>query len=474
MGCYLAFDLGASSGRAVLGTLDAGKKLHLREVHRFPNNGVEIDGGLHWDLTRLQEELLNGLREAARVTRDITSVGIDTWGVDYALFDRETRTLAENPYTYRDKRTAGIDDEVFRLVSRRELYRATGIQHLSINTVFQLFAHWKNNPELLKKSVFLHIPDALGFLLGGDFTTEYTAASTSGLLNCRDRSWDWEIIRRLGLPEELFPAIVPPGASGGFIRREITDALNLKPLPLVKVASHDTASAVLALPHPERGEFAYLSCGTWALLGAELDSPCLIDRADALNYTNEGGVEGTIRFLTNIMGCWLFQECRRFWRSRGKDYTFAQMSELARQCERGKFRFDVSGEEYLAPGDMPERIARGCAASGGAVPESDGEILRAVYDSLAAEIAGNLAALEDLRGRKYNRLHIAGGGVQDAELMRCIAAACRIPVIAGPVEATVTGNLLMQARASGEVSGVPEMRRICASSFDLTSYQPGE
>jgi len=466
---YLAFDLGASSGRAILGGVENGR-LVLREIHRFPNNGRMNSGALRWDIGGLRGELETGVRKACAAGSPV-SMGIDTWGVDYALFDRESRELAEEPYTYRDDRTRDIRPEVFARVPKDELYRHTGIQDMAFNTVFQLYAHLKAAPELLERTTFLHIPDALGFMLGGSFDTEYTDASTSGLLDARSRDWDFGIAARLGLPRGLFPEIVFPGASGGRLSRELARRLGVPELPIVKVGSHDTASAVAAVPDVTGEEFAYMSCGTWALLGAELNEPCLAPEAAAAGFTNEGGLDRTIRFLTNIMGCWLFQECRRFWQAEGRELSFSEMSALAEQCGALRFRIDPKSEAFLAPGDMPERIASAAAANGPR-PETPGEILRCVYDSLALCVRDELRVLEKLRGRRYGALHIVGGGTRDALLMQLVADACGIPVLAGPVEATAIGNIVAQMTASGEVAGLAAARRLVAESFEIMTYRP--
>lgn len=466
---YLAFDLGASSGRAILGTVENGK-LVLREVHRFPNNGRVSGGALRWDIASLRDELEAGIVKACAAGAP-ASMGIDTWGVDYALFDRASRKLVEEPYTYRDDRTEDIRPEVFARVPKSELYLRTGIQDMAFNTVFQLAAHRRSDPEVLARSTFLHMPDALGFLLGGSFDTEYTDASTSGLLDAKARDWDFGIADRLGLPRELFPGIVFPGASGGTLSPEIARELGVPRIPIVKVGSHDTASAVAAVPDVTGEEFCYMSCGTWALLGAELSEPCLTSEAERSGFTNEGGLDRTIRFLTNIMGCWLFQECRRSWQAEGRELSFSDMEKLAATCAPLEFRIDPRSEKFLAPGNMPGRIAA-AAAERGARPETPGEITRCVYDSLALAVRDELKLLEKLRGRSYKALHIVGGGTQAELLMQLIADACGIPVLAGPIEATAIGNLAAQMIATGDLADLGAARRLVAASFDLRKYVP--
>ena len=469
MKSFLAFDLGASSGRAILGGIENGR-LVLREVHRFPNNGRMVGNDLRWDIGSLRDELAEGIKRAFANSQPV-SMGIDTWGVDYVLFAPGSREPAEEPFTYRDKRTENIRPEAFARVPKDELYRHTGIQDMAFNTVFQLVAHLKRDPETLKKTTFLHIPDALGYMLGGSFDTEYTDASTSGLLDAEKRDWDFTTIDKLGLPRSLFPKIVMPGASGGALSEEWQRKLGVPELPIVKVGSHDTASAVAAVPDTTGREFAYMSLGTWALLGAEQSSPCLTEAAAAAHFTNEGGLGRTIRFLTNIMGCWLFQECRRSWQEAGRDLSFAEMEKLAARCEVLRFRINPKSEEFLAPGGMPERIAAAAEKLSGARPETPGEIVRCVYDSLALCVRDELRTLETLRGVKYPALHIVGGGTQAELLMQLIADACGIPVYAGPVEATAIGNLLAQMIAAGEVADLAAGRRLVAESFELKIYQ---
>ena len=469
MKSFLAFDLGASSGRAILGGIENGK-LALKEVHRFPNNGRVVNGDLRWDIKGLCDELATGIKKAFAAGRPV-SMGIDTWGVDYALFAPGGREPVEEPFTYRDKRTDDIRPEVFARVPRAELYRHTGIQDMAFNTVFQLAAHLKRDPETLKKTTFLHIPDALGYMLGGSFDPEYTDATTSGLLDAEKRDWDLEIIDKLGLPRTLFPKIVPPGAGGGELSPELAAKLGVPQLPIVKVGSHDTASAVAAVPDTTGKEFAYMSLGTWALLGAEAATPCLTPEAERAHFTNEGGLDRTIRFLTNIMGCWLFQECRRTWQEEGRDLSFSEMERLAAGCEPLRFRIDSKSETFLAPGNMPKRIAD-AAAERGARPETPGEIVRCVYDSLALCVRDELRVLETLRGVKYPALHIVGGGIQAELLMQLVADACGVPVYAGPVEATAIGNLLAQMIAAGEISDLAAGRKLVAASFEPKVYNP--
>ncbi len=468
---FLAFDLGASSGRAILGTLENGK-LELRELHRFANGHKRIGQSLFWDYPALVNELKTGLSQAAAVTHDIAAIGIDTWGVDYVLFDRNTHEMVALPYHYRDERTEKAVPEVWKTISRDELYRRTGIQFMALNTIYQLVAHQKSAPEELNRSTFLHMPDALALALGGDFTTEYTDASTGNLLNPVRRDWDWDLIDMLGLPRELFPKIVPPCTLGGRLASNLAEANGLAAIPLVKVGSHDTASAVGAVPVPPGQDAAYVSCGTWALLGCELDRPNCDVKYQA--FTNEGGLNGKIRYLSNIMGCWLLQECRRDFKAKGLDVGFANLAQMAREAQPFAYLINPNAADFVAPDAMPERIRNYCARHGqpGAAAMSDGAVLRAVYDSLALCFRAKLAELEKATGKAYAALNIIGGGTQDRLLMSEAASAIQRPVVAGPIEATAIGNILAQAITIGAVRDWAEARAIVRNSFPVETFNP--
>ncbi len=468
---FLAFDLGASSGRAILGHLAAGR-LELQEVHRFNNGHKRIGESLFWDYPALVAELKAGLKKAAAVTHDIAAIGIDTWGVDYVLFDRKSRAMVSLPYHYRDSRTEAAVDAVRRIISRDELYRRTGIQFMALNTIYQLVAHQTQAPGDLAHSTFLHMPDALGLALGGDFTTEYTDASTGNLLDPVKRDWDWELIDRLGLPRGIFPKIVPPCTLGGKLSPELAAECGLSQIPIVKVGSHDTASAVGAVPVPAGQDAAYVSCGTWALLGCELDRPAIDLKRQA--FTNEGGLNGKIRYLSNIMGCWLLQECRRDFKVRGMDVTFDHLEAIAGKAEPFRYLINPNAPDFVAPDGMPDRIRRYCARTGqgGADSMSDGAVLRAVYDSLALCFRAKLSELEAAAGKHYAVLNIIGGGTQDVRLMREAADAIGREVAAGPIEATAIGNILAQAITVQVIADWNDARGIVRASFPVVSYRP--
>ena len=467
---YLAFDLGASSGRAIIGTLDNGK-LSLEEVHRFKNGPIDDGGSLYWDYEAICSELVTGLGKALDAAGDLDGIAIDTWGVDYVLFDSNKKAV-RRPYNYRDSRTARAERAVSGLLSDSEIYAYTGIQKMELNTIYQLYAHKLDHPEELENSVFLNIPDALAFHLGSDFTTEYTSASTTGLLDPFTRNWCWELIDKLALPRSIFPKIVPPCSAGGVLSEELQKKFNCRAIPIYKVGSHDTASAVAAVPAAAGSTWAYLSAGTWALLGAEIKQPSITPSGEAAHFTNEGGLEGNIRYLTNIMGSWLFQETKRVWNEAGKDLSFSDIEALAAASSQGKYLIDPNSANFVTPGDMPARIREFCKNSGQSGELSDAEVVRAIYDSLALYFKSKLSLLEGILNVRYSAFNIVGGGTRDALLMQLTSNALGIPVIAGPVEATSTGNIIAQAIASGAVKDQQQGRDIVSKSFDVITYTP--
>ncbi|MDD3155317.1 MAG: rhamnulokinase [Victivallaceae bacterium] len=467
---FLAFDLGASSGRAIVGTFENGN-LSLREVHRFPNGPKTVDGALYWDFDALVAELEKGLGKALAVAPQIASIGIDTWGVDYVFFDRTTGKKRRDPFHYRDNRTDKAVPEVHAKISKEKLYERTGIQFMPLNTIYQLQAHLTEHPEDFENSFFLPIPDALGYMLGGDATAEYTDCSTMNLLDPNKRDWAWKLLEDLQFPASVFPKIVPPCSNGGTLAKRLQEKFHCGAIPIVKVGSHDTASAVAAVPVPDTGNWAYLSCGTWALLGAEIDSPILTMEAEKIPFTNEGGLDGKIRFLTNIMGSWLLQETRRTWNEAGKEITFDKMDHMLVEAPAGKYFIDPNNALFAPPGDMPERIREFCRKSGQGTP-NDAEVVRCIYDSLALCFATKLAKLGELLNQKYTQLNVVGGGTKAKVLMQVTADALGIPVAAGPVEATAAGNLLAQMIAAGDLADLKAAREVVKRSFELAHYTP--
>lgn len=468
---FLAFDLGASSGRAILGKLSSDRWV-IQEVHRFQNMPQQTADGLVWDYLHLQQELKTGLRRALALVSVLDGIGIDTWGVDYVLFDRKTGAPKRMPYHYRDSRTIAAEAKVRDLVSLDELYGRTGIQYMRINTLYQLVAHHQQHPEDFVDSFFLMIPDALALSLGGDLQSEYTDCSTTNLLNLQSRQWDWELIDRLELPRSIFPPIVAPGTAGGVLSEALQRELKCGPIPIWKIGSHDTASAVAAVPFDDSGDTAaYISAGTWALLGTELAEPFSGAAAQAGNFTNEGGLSGTIRFLTNIMGSWLFQEIRRAWQAEGIERSFAEMENLAKTVPSCRFLLNPNDSAFVEPGGMPNRIREYCKKTNQGETLSDAELLRAVYDSLALCFCSKLTQMEQILGRNFPCLNVVGGGTKDRLLMQLTADALGRPVLAGPVEATAIGNLLGQALAAGMLKDLKQMRQTVKNSFPVERFE---
>jgi len=444
---YAAVDLGASSGRVVTGRL-AGDRVVLQERHRFANRPVRLPGGLHWNLLALFAETLDGLRRAGPVA----GVGVDTWGVDYALLDDAGRVLGL-PHHYRDTRTAGMIERACARVSGEELYAVTGIQTLAINTIFQLLAD-EGSPALRDASAIALVPDLLAYWLSGVMANERTNASTTGLLDARRGEWARALIERLGLPGGPFGELVEPGTQlGGLLAHH-----DLGGAPVFAVASHDTASAYVAAPVRDE-HAAILSSGTWSLLGLELGQPALGEAAREANLTNERGVDGTTRLLKNVMGLWLEQECARIW-----DAPFAELHRLAAEAPTDVPLFDPDDEAFLAGGDVPGLIADACRRSGQRPPASRGEVVRAIHTSLAAKYRHVLERLEAATGRDVRTLHVIGGGARNALLCRLTADLTGREVLAGPVEATALGNVLVQLRAAGEAGSLADLRALAARS----------
>ncbi len=467
----LAFDLGAESGRAILGTLD-GQRLLLRELHRFANEPVTLPDGLHWDVLRLWAELERGLGLAARADGgELASVGLDTWGVDYALLDSRG-SLIGNPYHYRDSRTDAMVEEAFRHVPREEIFAQTGIQFMPINTLYQLLSLVVHkDPQLDIAETLLTIPDYLNYLLTGRVVSEFSNATTTQCYNPRTRDWAWPLLEALGIPARLFPEVVPPGTVLGALRPEVAARVGLAGVPVIAPACHDTGSAVAAVPAEGRG-FAWISCGTWSVMGAEASEPLIDARSLAFNITNEGGVADTFRVSKNIMGLWLVQECRRTWAGQGEELSYTELTEMAAQAPPLRAVVDPDYDEFLKPGDMPSRIRAYCRATEQPVPEGVGATVRCVLEGLALKYRWVLERLEEMLDTRLDPLHIVGGGTQNELLCQFAADATGRRVLAGPVEATATGNLLMQALALGEIGSLQELRAVVRNSFGLRAYEP--
>lgn len=470
---FLGFDFGASSGRAMLGAYD-GKTIEISEIHRFSNDPVMLCGRFVWDVPRLVFEMKQALNKLSRMNIKVSGIGIDTWGVDFGLLDANGHLLGL-PVHYRDARTEGIQEEVFRIIPKEELFGLTGLAFNQFNTIFQLYAMKKEgDPVLDMAQTMLFMPDLLAYFLTGEKGVEYTIASTSQLLDPRTRDWSREVFDRLGLPQKLMGAIQRPGALRGRLLPEIAKECGVEEIPVYAVGGHDTASAVAAVPAGE-GEFAYLSSGTWSLLGVESAEPkCTPDVMNA-GYTNEGGVDGSIRLLKNIMGLWIIQECKREWDRRSDAVDFAGLVERARKAKPFKAIIDVDDPCFLAPGDMPARIQAYCARTGQEVPKGRGEISRVVYESLALKYRWAVERLEtDILKKDVPVLHIVGGGSKNAMLNQFTADALNRKVVAGPGEGTVIGNLLMQAMAVGAIKDMRQFREAVGNSFPTEEFLPNE
>lgn len=467
----LAIDLGASSGRGIIGKFN-GEKLTLEENHRFASEPVTIAGSYNWDIMRIFHEIKTAINKCAlSEDKDIKSIGIDTWGVDYGLLDKHGKLLT-NPVHYRDARTQGIQDEAFKTVSAEKLYGVTGIQFMDFNTVFQLIAEIRDNPELLAAAdKLLFIPDLLNYFLTGKMQTEYSIASTGALLDAKTRDWAWDIIKAYGIPERLFTNVVKPGTVVGPLLPSLKEELGDINANVVSIAAHDTASAVVAVP-AKGDDFVYISSGTWSLMGSEIPEPILNDASYKYNFTNEGGYAGKIRFLKNIMGLWIEQESRRQWIREGTKYTFDELSNMAMASKPLQSIINPDAPDFVAPGNIPLRIQQYCERTGQHVPETKGEIIRTVFDSLALRYRWAVEAIDDMKGKRTPFINIVGGGVKEAPLCQLCADACNRPVYAGPVEATAIGNLVVQAIAAGEIKDLAEGRHVIRNSFEIKEYHP--
>ncbi len=467
----LAFDFGASSGRAMLGTLQEGH-LELKEIHRFSNDPVNVTGGLHWDTLRLLHEIKQGILKCVNGgDRDIASMAIDTWGVDFGLLD-ERGELIGNPYHYRDKRTRGMMEKVFEIMPQKQLYMKTGIQLMELNTVFQLFSMiYSGSSQMSQAKTLLLTPDLFNYFLTGVKATEYSIASTTQLLDPVKKQWSEEIIEKLGIPRGIFTDIVMTGTVIGNLSAEICDELGVKPISVIAAAGHDTQAAVASVPAC-RDDFVYISCGTWSLMGVETDSPILNDKSFCMSFTNEGGINNKITFLKNIMGLWLIQECKRQWDREGKKLSFAAMESMAREAGSVKCFIDPDDQLFVLPGNMPERIERYCRNTGQYVPQSAGEVVMCICQSLALKYRMTVESLEQVLGRKLPVIHMVGGGIKDKLLCSLTADVTGREVIAGPVEATSVGNLVIQSMALGKVKNIREARGIVRDSFPTEIFKP--
>ncbi|HZR65697.1 MAG TPA: rhamnulokinase family protein [Terriglobales bacterium] len=466
---YLAFDLGAESGRAVLAHVHAGV-ITTEEVHRFTNEPVEYGGALHWDLPRLWLEMCKTLSKLEEV--QLGGIGVDAWGVDYALLG-ERGELLQNPYHYRDKRTDGVMQSVFARIPKEEIYRETGIQFMQINTLYQLFAAKRDTPDLLRAArKLVTIPDLFHYWLTGNAVCEFTNATTTQMVNPCTRSWARGLIEKLGLPGELPGEIVEPGSTVGMLSRKIGSSAAMSGTPVIAPASHDTGSAVAAVV--ARDGTAFLSSGTWSLVGTELDRPIITDESLKLNFTNEGGVCGTTRFLKNVMGLWMLQCCRQAWKAQSQVYDYRELMEVAEREPAFAHLVDPDEESFLHPENMPEAIDRFCAKTQQAKPASPGAYARTVIESLAFKYRQVLDDLERVMCKRIDQIRVIGGGSKNRLLNQFTADAAGRRVLAGPAEATALGNIAMQMLATGAASSLKEVREVVARSFPTEVYEPRE
>lgn len=468
---FLAFDLGAESGRAVMGLLNGGK-LRLADVHRFPNGAVSVGDGLYWDVLRLFEEMKQGMRLAVQAHgKDIAGAGVDAWGVDFGLLGPHD-VLLENPHCYRDSRTDGMMAELEKIVPRSEVYEQTGIQFMPVNTLYQMLALSRSNRwQLDTARTMLMMPDLFNFWFTGVKANEFTEATTTQFYNPRTGGWAKSLLDKLDIPTHFLGDIVQAGTVLGELRRSVAEEAGASEMPFIAPATHDTGSAVAAVP--AKGQcHAYISSGTWSLMGVESKEPIINEKALEFNVTNEGGVAGTFRVLRNIMGLWLVQECRRTWAQAGTEYAYSELTDMAAAAEPFRSLVDPDDVSFLKPGDMPSRIREFCKRANQPAPEDEGSVVRTALDSLALKYRWVLERLEMLMGTRLEPIHIVGGGTQNCLLCQLTANVTGRPVMAGPVEATAIGNVLVQALGLGHIRSIEEGREIVRKSFDVVTYEP--
>ncbi|GAB6010266.1 rhamnulokinase [Dysgonomonas reticulitermitis] len=468
---FLAFDIGATSGRSIIGSLKNGK-LELKELTRFPNKIIHIQGRYYWDVFALFEALKDGLKAVVSQNIKIDAIGIDTWGVDFVYLGEDGSILGA-ARSYRDPYTEGIPEEYFeKLLSRERVYRLTGIQIMNFNSLFQLYAAKKENSSSLENAKkILFMPDALSYLLTGKKVCEYTILSTSQFLNPNTRQIENSLLEAMGIKVSLIPQVVMPGQVIGILTESLANECGLERIPVIAVAGHDTGSAVVSVPAGNRN-FAYLSSGTWSLMGIEVDAPIINEDSFKLNFTNEGGVEGTVRFLKNITGMWLLEQCRKEWEIAGKQYTYPEIVALSGSVNGFQSLVDPDHPSFANPGSMTRAIADFCKETNQKAPENDAEYIRCIFDSLALKYKYVLGCLQKVAPFPIEKLHVIGGGSQNKLLNQMTANAIGIPVVAGPCEATAIGNIMMQAKGAGLVNSLHEIRNIIRNSVSPEFFQP--
>ena len=468
---FLAFDIGASNGRAMLGTL-VNDKLELTEVHRFVNQMQLINGHYFWNIFSLFNELKTGLRKCIKeFGTQPESIGIDTWGVDFVHLNKEGLILSL-PFAYRDSRTNTAMEDLFKVIPQEEVYAQTGIQFMQFNSLFQLFSMVKDQSSLLDiTDTILFMPDALNYLFSGVKKSEFSIASTSQMIVPGTCSWNYELIGKAGIPTSILHEIILPGTILGDIQDEVANETGSKPIPVIAVAGHDTGSAIVSVPST-LNNFVYLSSGTWSIMGIESERPIISEQTHQLNFTNEGGVEGTTRFLKNIMGMWLIQETQRIWADQGITYTWPEMVELASTSEPFKFLINPDDSMFLNPRDMTLSVRDFCYQTAQGTPQNHGELIRCIYDSLALKYRYTLEQIREVSNQTIEVIHIIGGGANNHFLNQLTADATGLRVVAGPTEATAIGNILIQAKSLGYVGSLKEIRQIVADSFELVQFIP--
>jgi len=469
---YLALDLGAESGRVIIGTLNDGR-LSLNEVHRFSNGPVRLPDGMHWDVLRLWSEIKTGIASAVKHGTKLDGMGLDTWGVDFALLDKNN-SLLSNPFHYRDERTDGMLDEAFKRMSRADIFSNTGIQFMQINTLYQLLAmSVHKSPVLDMAKTFVTIPDLFNYWLSGEITNEFTNSTTTQCLNPRKRDWATPVLDALNIPSHLFKPVTDSGTLIGTLLPDIAAETGASGVKIVVPACHDTGSAVVAVPALAGNQnFAWISSGTWSIMGAEVQQPSLDEKALQYNFTNEGGAFGTWRLSKNIMGLWLVQECKRTWAHEGDDLSYDEITRLASEAKPFLAVIDPDHHNFLHAGDMPERIRKYCADTNQPLPQTKGEVIRVALESIALKYRWVLERLEELTAKKFAPIHIIGGGTKNRLLNQFTADATNRVVVTGPVEATAIGNVLMQAIGLGHLDSLSDARAVVRASFEVEDYHP--
>lgn len=467
---YLAIDIGAESGRAIIGSLND-RQLILNETHRFSNGPVRLNDGLHWDVLELWSSIKHGIIKSSKIESKLDGIGIDTWAVDFALLDK-SGSLIGNPFHYRDARTDGMLDEAFKVMPREEIFANSGIQFMQLNTLYQLIAARRNNPEIFDiAKIFVTIPDLFNYWLSGEITNEFTNATTTQCFDPRKRDWSSTILNSFNIPTHLFQPTADSGIQIGILHPSLVNEINVGAIPVIVPACHDTGSAVVAVPASEK-DFVWISSGTWSIMGIEAEQPVINEKALEYNFTNEGGVFGTWRFSKNIMGLWLIQECRREWMRQGEEMSFESLTQLAAESEAFVSVIDPDYTEFLHPGDMPSRIQKYCADTNQLVPQTKGQIVRVALEGIALKYRWVLERLEELTSKGLGTIHIIGGGTQNHLLNQFTANSTGRVVITGPVEATAIGNILMQAIGLNHLDSLTDAREVVRASFQPETYEP--